>query len=375
MDLKEIKKIILQIAKEREIPQEKIIEAFESALASAYKKEFGKKGQRIEAKVDWNTGELKFFRVLYVVDEGDVSFSGSEAKEEKIRFHPEKHILLSEAKKIDPSIEPGQELTVPIEPPHKEFGRIASQTAKQVLVQKIREIEKDTIFENMKKKEGEIVSGVIQKVENQNVFIDLGKILGVLPKSEQIPNEFYRLGQRIKTILLRVERKPKETEVILSRNYPKFLSKLFELEVPEISSGQIEIKSIAREPGSRSKIALVSNTEGLDPIGACIGQRGIRIQTIISELGGEKIDVIEYSPDPQKYIANALSPAKVLEVKILPKNRALAIVPDDQLSLAIGKDGQNARLAAKLTNWKIDVISKSEYEKNPEAGDEPLELQ
>jgi len=356
MDLKEIKKLISQIAKERQIPEEKVLETFEAALAAAWKKELGKKGQKIEAKFDLKTGQMKFWRVFLVVKKEDLEKEG-------LKFNPEKHILLEEAKKIDPKIEAGQELKIELKEIPKEFGRIASQTAKQVLIQRIREVEKETLYEEFKKKEGEIVSGIVQKVESKQVIFDLGRAIGILPKSEQIPNEFYRPGQRLKAYVLKVEKTPKGPEILLSRAYPKFVTKLFELEVPEIQSKDVEIKSIAREAGSRTKIAVFSKVEGIDAIGACVGQRGTRVQAVISELGGEKIDIIEYSEDPQKYIANALSPAKVLEVKILPKNKALAIVPDDQLSLAIGRDGQNVRLAAKLTNWKIDVKSKSQVEK------------
>jgi len=356
MDLKAIKKLISQISKEKQIPEEKVWETFEAALAAAFKKEVGKKGQKYTAKFDPETGKMRFWRVFYVIKEEDV-------KEGKIKLNPEKQILLKEAKKIDPQIEAGQELKIEMKQIPKEFGRIASQTAKQVLIQKIREVEKETLYEEFKAKEGQIVSGIVQKVEPKAVYFDLGRTIGILPKSEQIPNEFYRPGQRLKAFVLKVEKTPKGPEIILSRSYPKFVSKLFELEVPEIAQGQVEIKSIAREPGSRTKIAVFSKAEGVDAIGACVGQRGTRVQAIITELGGEKIDIIEYSEDPAKYIANSLSPAKVLEVKILPKNKALAIVPDNQLSLAIGKDGQNVRLAAKLTNWKIDVKSESQVEK------------
>lgn len=353
MEIKEILKLVSQIGKQRGIPPEKVFEILETALVAAVKKELGAKGQTMEGKINPETGEVKFWRILSVVGD-DVE-----------KFNPKKEIKISEAKTYDEKIKIGEKLKIPVEMP-KSFGRIASQTAKQVLLQRLKELEKQIVFEEFLKKEGEIVSGIVQKVEPKVVHFDLGKAIGILPKQEQIPNEFYRVGQRLKAIVLRVEKNPKEPLVILSRAYPKFVSKLFELEVPEIGAGQVEIKSIAREPGSRTKIAVSSKDKNIDPIGACVGQRGVRIQVIISELGGEKIDVIEYSEDPEKYIANSLSPAKVLEVKILPKNRALAIVPDDQLSLAIGRDGQNVRLAAKLTNWKIDVKSKSDVEKGLE---------
>ena len=262
--------------------------------------------------------------------------------------------MLEDAKKIKPEIKAGEELETPLES-QKDYGRIAAQTAKQVILQRIREAEKESIFSEYKSKEGEIISGIVQRIEGRNVFLDIGKTLGVLSREEQVMGEFYRPGQRLKAYVLKVDETPKGPIIFLSRAYPKLISKLFELEVPEISSGQVQIKSIAREAGSRSKIAVATEAEGVDPIGSCVGQKGTRVMAVINELGGEKIDIIEYSPEPEKYIANALSPAKVLEVKILPKNKARAVVPEDQLSLAIGKNGQNVRLAAKLTGWKIDV--------------------
>jgi N utilization substance protein A len=275
-------------------------------------------------------------------------------KGKKVRFNPEKHIMLNEAKKINSKIKAGEELETTLDT-KKDYGRIAAQTAKQVIMQRIREAEKESVFNEYKSKEGEIISGIVQRIEGRNVFLDIGKTLGLLPREEQVQGEFYRPGQRLKVYVLKVEENPRGSMVFLSRAYPKIISKLFELEVPEVSSGQVQIKSIAREAGSRSKIAVSAEAERVDPIGSCVGQKGTRVMAVINELGGEKIDIVEYSPDPEKYIANSLSPAKVLEVKIMPKNKALAIVPDDQLSLAIGKDGQNVRLAAKLTGWKIDV--------------------
>ena len=268
----------------------------------------------------------------------------------------------SEAKQIKPGIKAGEELQVPLET-RKDYGRIAAQTAKQVILQKFREAEREAIFSEYKSKEGEIISGIVQRIEGKNVFFDIGKTLGILSKEEQVPGEFYRPGQRLKIYILKVEESPKGPIVFLSRAYPKIVSKLFELEVPEIAQDSVIIKSIAREAGSRSKIAVVSNIEGVDPIGSMVGQKGTRVMAVINELGGEKIDIIEYSKDPEKYIANALAPAKILEVKILPKNKALVTAPEDQLSLAIGKDGQNVRLAAKLTGWKIDVRSAEGVEK------------
>ena len=363
MDLKIFTSAIAQIAEEKGISQEKVIETIESAIAAAYKKDYGKKGQIIKAKLDPETGNVKFWQVRKVLDKSMIYSNQDLEKlkakemgpiEGKIRFNPEKHIMIEEAKKIDPKIKPDQDLEELLEA-REDYGRIAAQTAKQVILQKIREAEKESIFQEIKQKEGEIVSGIVQRIEGERVFFDIGKTLGLLTREEQIPGEFYRPGQRLKVYILSVEENPKGPVIFLSRAYPKFISKLFELEVPEISSGSVVIKSIAREAGSRTKIAVASTQERVDPIGSLVGQRGTRISAVILELGGEKIDAIEYSENPEKYISNSLSPAKVLEVKMLPKNKALAVVPEDQLSLAIGKAGQNVRLAAKLTGWKIDV--------------------
>ncbi len=360
-DIKSFEPAIAQIAEEKGISKEKILETIEMALAAAYKKDYGKKGQIIKAKLDAKTGDVKFWQVKQVVDESMVYFEGEEEAEEKkeeeekrTRFNSEKHIMLEEAKKINSKISPGEELEISLEI-KTDYGRIASQTAKQVILQRIREVEKETLFEEYKSKEGEIISGIIQRIEGRNIFVDIGKTIGILPKEEQVPGEFYRPGQRLKAYLLKVEETSRGPSIVLSRAYPKLISKIFELEVPEISSGQIEIKSIAREPGSRSKISVGTGIEGIDPIGSMVGQKGTRVMAVINELGGEKIDIIEYSDDPEKYIANSLSPAKPIEVKIMPKSKADVIVAEDQFSLAIGKDGQNVRLAAKLTGWKIDV--------------------
>ena len=388
-DLKSFGSAIAQIAEEKGISPEKVLESIEIAIAAAYKKEYGKKGQIIKAKLDSISGEVKFWQIKQVVDnsmiysedeleklkslpfeslaeEGErTAFIKAQTCNEKVRFNSEKHIMIEEAKKINPKIKPGEELEIVLEP-KADYGRIAAQTAKQVIMQKIREAERTSIFEEYKSKEGEIISGIVQRIEGRNVFLDIGKTLGILSREEQVPGEFYRPGQRLKIFILKIEETSKGPIVFLSRAYPKLVSKLFELEVPEISAGQVEIKSIAREPGSRSKISVASTVEGIDPIGASVGQKGTRVQAVINELGGEKIDIIEYSEEPEKYIANSLSPAKVLEVKIMPKNKALAVVPDDQLSLAIGKAGQNVRLAAKLTGWKIDVRSPEKIEEEEE---------
>jgi len=374
IDLKSFASAVAQIAEEKGVSPEKVLESIEAAIAAAYKKDYGEKGQVIKAKLSPETGRVRFWQVKQVLDEkmiySETELSEMKAKvekktksslteeleegKEKVRFNPEKHIMLGEAKKLKPKIKVGEELEIDLEP-QKDYGRIAAQTAKQVIIQKIREAERESIFQEYKSKEGEILSGIVQRIEGRNVFLDIGKTSGILPKEEQVPGEFYRPGQRLKVFVLKIEETPKGPVVFLSRAYPKLVTKLFELEVPEAAAGSVVIKSIAREAGSRSKIAVASTIKEIDPIGAMIGQRGTRVMAVINELGGEKIDIIEYSEEPEKYIANSLSPAKVLEVKIMPKNKAMAITPEDQLSLAIGKEGQNVRLAAKLTGWKIDV--------------------
>jgi transcription termination/antitermination protein NusA len=238
------------------------------------------------------------------------------------------------------------------------YGRIAAQTAKQVIMQRIREAEREVIFGEFKSKEGEVVSGVIQRIERGNIFVDIGKTTGIMFFGEQIPYERYRIGQRLRALVVKVERDAKGSLVVLSRSHPKMIIKLFEFEVPEIESGAVEIKAVAREAGSRSKVAVVSNADGVDPVGSCVGQKGTRVATIINELGGEKIDIIEWNESPEKFIANALAPAKIVNVKISEAKREARVeVDEDQLSLAIGKNGQNVRLAAKLTGWRIDIVS------------------
>ncbi|MFH1657047.1 MAG: transcription termination factor NusA [bacterium] len=375
MDIKNFKSAIAQISEEKGLSADKVLESIEMAIAAAYKKEYGKKGQLIKATLDGETGEVNFRQSKLAVTE-DMIYSEEEIEEmrqiredagererpitmedegkEKIRFNPERHILLAEAKKINSKIKVGEELEIALDT-HQDYGRIAAQTAKQVILQKIKEAERNAVFEEYKSKEGEIVSGIIQQIEPRSIFLDIGKTLGILPKEEQVPGEFYRPGQRLRVYIYKVDETSKGPQIFLSRAYPKLISKLFELEVPEVASEQVLIKSIAREAGSRSKVSVMSVAQGIDPIGSMVGQRGTRVGAVINELGGEKIDIIEYSDNPEEYIAKAMSPAKVIEVKIMPKNRAQAIVPEDQLSLAIGKDGQNVRLAAKLTGWKIDV--------------------
>ena len=396
MDLKSFTAAIQQIADEKGISREKIIETIEMALASAYKRDYGKRGQIVRAKLEPETGKVVFRQIKIVVDETMIKSeeevaaeeeerqqqagegasdakhsvshmaSGSrhpdtddeeETGEKKVRFNPERHIMLEEARAINPDVVSGEELTFAL-PEQEDYGRIAAQTAKQVIIQRIREAEREAVFEEYKDKEGELVSGLVQRIEGNNVFVDIGRTVGMLPSEEQIPGERYHIGQRIKVLLTLVEKNQRGPGVFLSRTHPRLLRKLFEIEVPEIASEVVEIKSVAREPGSRSKVAVVSHESGVDPVGSLVGQKGVRVSTVIQELGGEKIDVIAWVEDPAKFIANALSPAKVLDVIVREERKeAQAIVPEDQLSLAIGKAGQNVRLAAKLTGWRIDVRS------------------
>lgn len=365
MDLKNFASAITQLAEEKEIPKKKVLEIIEAAIASAYKKEYGEKGQVIKAVMDSKTGELSFWQLKLVIDDSMIlteeemedlkqGRADKEGDVKKVKFNPERHLLLEDARKIKPDVTLGEEIEIPL-PSQTSFGRIAAQTAKQVILQKLKEVERESILDEYKNKEGEIVSGSIQRIEGFNIFVDLGKTLGILPKDEQTPRENYRIGQRIKCYVLRVDETSKGPVVVLSRTNANLITKLFELEAPEVSSGSVKIKTIAREPGSRSKIAVYSETEEIDSIGSVVGQKGTRVTAVISELNGEKIDVIEYSEDPKKFISNALAPAKALEVDLTDDGRAVVTVPEDQLSLAIGKDGQNVRLAAKLTGWKIDV--------------------
>lgn len=362
-DLKVINSVLDQLQEERGIPKEKIIEAIEMALSTAYNKEYGKRGRIVRAKFDLDTGKTDFFQVKIVVDESRVIFEKDEEEEitegenEKILFNPERHILLEDAKKIKRDAQVDEEIIFPLEP-KSDFGRIASQTAKQVIMQKIREAEKVSVLGEYGEKEGDIVSGTVQRIERGNIFVDMGRATGILPYEEQIPGERYSQGERVRAYLYRVEESPRGIFLRLSRSHPKFLEKLFEQESPEIANGVVEIKSVAREAGFRSKIAAHSKDEHIDPVGSMVGQRGVRVSTVMSELGGEKIDIIEWSSDPKRFIEDALSPAKVLSVKIdEEKQEAVVEVSEDQQSLAIGKGGQNVRLAAKLTGWKIDIQS------------------
>ena len=365
---------VMQIADEKGLSKDRVIEVVEAALAAAYKKDYGKKGQVIKAKFDDVMKVASYFLVKEVVDETTREFvSEEEAEEGEVaperhgheevvdedrlpRFNSERDLTLEEARLIKSDAQVGDTLELPLEA-HEEFGRVAAQTAKQVVIQRIREAERETMFEEYKEKEGQIVNGIVQRVEGRNVFIDLGKSVGVLFPSEQVEGERYRVGQHLKVYLVRVEEDTRGPGLLLSRTHPEMVRHLFSLEVPEIFTGTVEIKAIAREAGSRTKIAVTTSEEGVDPIGSCVGQKGTRVQAVIDELGGEKIDIIEWSSDTRQFITAAMSPAKVVSVELFEdENRALVKVPEDQLSLAIGKRGQNVRLAAKLSGWRIDVV-------------------
>ena len=374
VDLKILNSVLEQLEQERGIPKEKIIEAIEMALATAYRKDYGKKGQIIRAKFDPKSGKTDFFQVKIVVDESRVFFEkdldeevgekgaparkdGKAGEDERVHFNPEHHLLILDAKKIKRDAALDEEIIFPLEV-KDDFGRIASQTAKQVIIQKIREAEKVSVLSEYGEREGEIVSGTVQRIERGNIFVDMGRATGLLPYEEQIPGERYRQGERLRAYLYRVEETPRGIFLRLSRSHPKFLEKLFALETPEIVSGAVEIKGIAREAGSRSKIAVTSHDPHIDPVGSMVGQRGVRVATVMSELGGEKIDIIEWSTDQKKFIEDAISPAKVIKVEIDETERQAHVeVSGDQQSLAIGKGGQNVRLAAKLTGWRIDIQS------------------
>ena len=389
MDIKQFLSALNQIADTKGIPKDKVIETIEMAIAAAYKKDYGEKGQIIKAKLDMKTGATQIFQVKTVVDESMIK-TEEEIQEEiekkkagiipeaqtheedeevkKVVFNAERHIMLEDALKIDPNLKLGEEVAFELES-KENFGRIAAQTAKQVILQRLREAEKEAVLSEFQSKEGEVLSAQAQRFERGNVIFDLGRASGIMYPEEQMPGEHYRVGSRIKVYVLRVEMTNRGPMISVSRTHPQLIRKLFELEVPEVATGVVELKSIAREAGSRSKIAVATSQDGVDPIGSCVGQKGTRVSTVISELNGEKIDIIEWSADHSKFISNALSPAKVLSVEINEAMRAAKVtVPDEQLSLAIGKGGQNVRLAAKLTGWKIDVHSATEKTENVEAG-------
>ncbi|MDD5032050.1 MAG: transcription termination factor NusA [Patescibacteria group bacterium] len=393
--MSDLSSAIKQVCEEKGLDEKAVITTIESALAAAYRKDFGEKNQNIKVEFDPETGKSKVFDVKTIVEDMppeeivETQFIASpddapkktkkakktekaeaEKKEEtkpetenedsvpvveERKFNPKTEIQISDAKMIKKSAKIGDEIKTKLEVPAA-YGRMAAQTAKQVIVQRLREAEREMVFGEFKGKEKEVVSGVIQRQEGRFVLVDLGKAVGYLPFEEQIFGEKYQPGERIKVYIKEVRLGSKGPEIILSRTSDEILKKVFYLEIPEISNGLVELKAVAREAGSRSKVAVATDSENVDPIGSCVGQRGSRIQTIISELGGEKIDIIQYDENPSKFIGNALSPAKIISIKLDEKERkAFVKVMSDQLSLAIGKNGQNARLAARLTGWKIDI--------------------
>ena len=352
---------IKQICEEKGLSQEMVISSIESALAAAYRKDFGEPNQNIKVKFNPETGSSRVFDVKTVVEnDSDREYIDEETGEKKIKkFNPKTEITLKEAKKIKKDVKIGDILKLELEIPAA-YGRMAAQTAKQVIIQKIREAERESLYEEFKSKEGEIISGIIQRKLGKSILVDLGKVSALFPLGEQIEGEKYLPGRRFKFYVLSVKKETKGPEITLSRAHPEMIKKLFEAEIPEVVSGIIEIKNIAREAGSRAKVAVFSHEKNIDPIGSCVGQRGARIQTIIAELGGEKVDIIEFKEDPMAFVANSLSPAKVISVELDKKTKTATVtVREDQLSLAIGKEGQNVRLAAKLTGWKINIVKET----------------
>jgi N utilization substance protein A len=385
--MSEINNAIKQLCEEKSLDYNSVISAIELALAAAYRKDYGERNQNIRVKFNPEVGTSEIFDVKTVVEnlsaeeeaemlsnlynpapkeprkeeyrEESRSFQEVEevsSEEEKKKFNPKTDIQVKEAMILKHDAKVGDEIVTDLPIPES-YGRMAAQTAKQVIIQKLREMERDMIFGEFKDKEHEVVSGVVQRREGRLVFVDLGKAIGILPSEEQIFNENYNPGARLKVFVKEVVEGHKGPEIILSRRSEEILKKVFYLEIPEIANGLVEIKGVAREAGAPSKVAIWTEAENVDPVGSCVGQRGSRIQTIIGELGGEKIDIIEYSEDPAKFIANSLAPAKVISIDLNEEeHKAIVKVSSDKLSLAIGKSGQNVRLAARLTGWKIDII-------------------
>ncbi|MGC8720310.1 MAG: transcription termination factor NusA [Thermodesulforhabdaceae bacterium] len=342
----ELARLIEQVSREKGIEREVLIEAIEDAIATTIRKKIGSKAD-IMVRWDDERGEIEAIKFYKVV--------------EKVQ-DPDWEISLEEASQYDPEAEVGDEVGVLLDP--AKLGRIAAQTAKQIIVQRLRDAERDAVYEEFKHRRGEIIHGVVQRVDKTGITINLGKAEAFLPVKEQIPQDNYRPGDRIRAYLMEVKKSGKGPQIIVSRTHPSFLIQLFALEVPEIQEGIVSIIAAAREPGSRAKIAVVSKDPTVDPIGACVGVKGNRVQKVVQELRGERIDIVQWSADPAKFVVNALAPAVITKVVIDQANQAVeVIVPDDQLSLAIGKRGQNVRLAAKLTNWKIDVTSETRYER------------
>lgn len=350
------------LGEERKISNEKVIDAIEQAFAAAYKKDFGKKGQIIKAKMDVETGKLDFYQVKIVVDDSVVRIVNQETEHEdydendtRVRYNEEHHIFLQDAQKMKSGVALEDEMIFPLEE-HTDFSRIAAQTAKQVIMQKIREAEQSVLLEEFGAKEGDIITGTVDKIERGIVSVAIGRAFAIMTPDEQIPGEFHRRGERIKAYLCKVEQGPRGISIRLSRTHPKFIESLFMIEAPEVASGTVEIHSIAREAGARTKIAVLSHDPSIDPVGACVGQKGVRVSAVMSEINGEKIDIIPWDEDPALFVANSLAPARVFDILIDEEKQTAEVdVPEDQLSLAIGRGGQNVRLAAKLTGWKIDI--------------------
>jgi N utilization substance protein A len=390
-DLKVINSVLTEMEEERGISRAKMLDAIEQSLATAYKKEFGKRGQIITCKFNMDAGTTEFNQIKIVVNESMLKpepeldengepievaekESDEEDAEKKVRFDEEKHIMIGTAQMIKKGVELNEELIFPLEP-KDDFGRIAAQTAKQVIMQKIREAEKESALAEFGSKAGDIVIGHVQRFERGNLYVDLGRVTAIMPYEEQIPGERFKAGERLRAVLLAVEETPRGIFLKLSRSHPDFLVALFEIECPELQSGAVEVKAVAREAGARSKIAVHAVDEHIDPVGSLVGQRGVRVSTVMSELGGEKIDIIEWSPETVEFLEDALSPAQVMEIRIETepneekgdRGHAIAEVASDQQSLAIGRGGQNVRLAAKLTGWKIDIVSANTGEELAEA--------
>ena len=345
IDNKELILALEELEKEKGMNKDYLLDAIETALVTAYKRNFDSL-ENVKVVMDRQTGATHVYSVKEVVEEPE---------------NQETQVSLKEAQKINPDLKEGDTLETEIVP--RNFGRIAAQTAKQVIIQKLREAEREIVYNEFNERKGEIVSGIVQKADKNIVVMDLGKLEGVMPSKEQIPTETYKVNDKIKAYVLKVEKGQKGApQVIVSRSHPDFVRKLLEFEIPEIYEGVIEIKSVSRDPGYRSKVAVYSPDPNIDPVGSCVGQKGVRIQNVINEVKGEKIDVIEWNEDPSIYIAASLLPAQILAVDIKEEGKfAQVIVPDNQLSLAIGKSGQNARLAARLTDWKIDIKSESQF--------------
>jgi len=383
--MSELTNAIKLVCEEKNLDYDTVVDTIELALAAAYRKDYGEKNQNIKVKFDPETATSEIFDIKTVVEdlpeqeEAEMlqrlyGPADKNAKEEPVyvepeldadgeeirKFNPKTDIQLKEAKILKAGAKIGDEIVTDLPIPES-YGRMAAQTAKQVIIQKLREMERNMIFGEFKDKEGEVISGVVQRREGRLVFVDLGKTIGLLPPEEQIYSERYDVGDRYKVYVKEVREGHRGPEIILSRRSEEILKKVFYLEIPEIANGLVELKAVAREAGSRSKVAIWTEAENVDPVGSCVGQRGSRIQTIISELGGEKVDIIEYSEDSEKFIANALAPAKVVDIELVEsEHKAIVKVDPDKLSLAIGKSGQNVRLAAHLTGWKIDIISDGE---------------